>query len=642
MTSEPSSTSQLPDVLSLASPTLMGLPNELLIKIVEFLGPPDLSCCDPGWLVIPAVCHRLCGVVSKISSWESGTVAGPDNAQAAYGWSTFSFGERRGLPPGTPDIGFWMRDTEDCVSLSCSPVYKGGRVEFPCASLSITAWDDDTQQTVDRYLGGPTLLSEPRLNFEPATPRNFSFSNAPRIVAPALEELTLESYVADWRCGSLKKLTIKLRRSQGYRYPPAELLARLRESRLTLEQVRLDYCFPSVPEDDEDARHVPIEVYPRLKDFKVRDDPHEANWLCKRIGLPSRLSPIITGSQTAGITYLRSLACEYGKSVPDPKPGRADFHGELDTLTFRPPNEFDRYGCFITASKITGVINGPWLHEIEDHSLDVYARICTARYMDCDYDQDVRELDGKVPGIEPVFVTRLDWTRTAWDLPPGMNSACGAQCSALHGIKHVFIDGTKGRLLGRGGNWNTTVWISILRHLPNVRSLYIYNPCPAYLELLTNEPDILPNLRKLWLGRDEHSKGDDDWRGFIPAMGHYDSDADDLDSDSDSDSDGGDSDGDDRQASERESQANEQDVASERIGDPKNEQSSPAKAGSSHRNVASQKDRVLPSWKCEVDAGLLMSVFRSRTLNSCALENVEVVGDAQEREELQYIFGGAL
>ena len=63
--------------------SLMQLPNELLTVIVQFIGPPDASRCDPGWHVVPAICRRLRGMASKIPEWTSREVVELENARAA-------------------------------------------------------------------------------------------------------------------------------------------------------------------------------------------------------------------------------------------------------------------------------------------------------------------------------------------------------------------------------------------------------------------------------------------------------------------------------------------------------------------------------------------------------------------------------
>ncbi|KZV75291.1 hypothetical protein PENSPDRAFT_731810 [Peniophora sp. CONT] len=508
--------------------TLMDLPNELLTLIVELIGPPDLSRCDPGWLVVPAICRRLLEVTEKISAcWESGEIVGRDgNVQEEYGWRMREHYEKRDLPADTPDRMFSIYDKQNGRCLSFSLIYKGGYTKYFASWLNLYEDEavEDAIQAIDRYLGGSPLLGLPRPNLTwiskiCISPRrgghvdqeNFSFADVPCMVAPALQELYLSGYVVDWRCSSLRVLNMCMAPTatgeapSDYRYPPLELYARLRDSRLTLEKVKLSGCLPSVPENDPHDGRVHADDFPSFFNFEITDNPREASWLCARIGFPVTCPPFINIECDSSLDSLRSLACEYAHSVPDPKPALPGFHGELDALTFRAGGEYES-GCWVTASRITGIYTplDPYL------CLELYAELCTARYMDFDSEDNVRNLDEQVPGIEPKFVTKLEWNDLeAWNNLPPTDDLCGTQCSALHGIRHVFIEGFDARLFYSDSS--AEVWTAVLRHLPNVRSLYIYAPSPASLAPLINEPDLLPALRTLWLGYGEYTKGDGDW-----------------------------------------------------------------------------------------------------------------------------------
>ncbi|KZV75285.1 hypothetical protein PENSPDRAFT_647315 [Peniophora sp. CONT] len=522
-------------VTSTPHTSLMDLPNELLATIVELIGPPDASCCDPGWLVVPAICRRLREVVGKIAAcWESGEIIGPDGgAREKYGWRTYSLYEKLQLhlPASAPDRQFSVSNKQNGRRLSFIPAYEGGNLKYLGASLSVSPGGDQveeiTPQGIDRYLGGSPLHGLPRPNLtwissiyimchgEHADQKNFSFADVPCIVAPALQELYLSGYVVDWRCNSLKSLNIDMRGpSTGglpevYRYSASQLLARLHDSRLTLERVRLLDCLTTVPEDDCHRRRSPAEEFPCLRDLEIVDMSREASWLCARVGFPVTSPPLLEGYDRSAIGSLRSLACEYAHLVPDPKPALPGVHGELDALTFRNGSEYEG-GSIVTASRITG-IRKPWLRHDPTAILALYAQCCIARYVDYDAEQDVRNLDGRVPGIEPKFVTKLAWDLDAWNIAPRTSNSCGVHCSALHGIKHVFIEGFDTRLFKSDSS--AEVWTSVLRHLPNVHSVYIYAPSSASLAPLIDDPDLLPELRTLWLGCDNESKGDDDADG---------------------------------------------------------------------------------------------------------------------------------
>ncbi|KZV75286.1 hypothetical protein PENSPDRAFT_647317 [Peniophora sp. CONT] len=514
--------------VSIPQISLMDLPNELLTAIVKLIGPPDASCCDPGWFVVPAVCRRIREVTEKIAAcWESGEVFGPGgDVREKYEWRTFPRYEQIRLPADNPSKEFSIHDERNGRNLSFSPAYKGGSVKYFGASLNLSPKsDEDTVQAIDRYLSGSPVPGLPRLNLTwmasieisrhgvHVDQENFSFANVPCIVAPALQELRLSRYVVDWRCHNLKRLTISMGRPRvgepftNYRYPPTQLIARIHDSRRTLEHLQLSGCLPTVPENDPRKGRAPVPSFRRLRNLDVLSEtPREAAWLCAQIGFPASSPPLVHGYHRSAIGSLRSLACAYAHSVPDPQPAPPGFHGELDALTFRNGDEYED-GCIITAFSIGGIVR-PRLRQDPTAILALYAQCCIARYVDYDREQDVRELDGRVPGIEPKFVTKLGWNLDDWNVPPSTTDACGAHCSALHGIKHVSIEGFDSRLFRQDAD--AQVWTAVLRHLPNVRSLYIYAPSSASLAPLINEPDLLPSLEYLWLGCDDESKGDDD------------------------------------------------------------------------------------------------------------------------------------
>ncbi|KZV63442.1 hypothetical protein PENSPDRAFT_757931 [Peniophora sp. CONT] len=293
-----------------------------------------------------------------------------------------------------------------------------------------------------------------------------------------------------------------------YCYPPSQLFARLLDSRLTLEQVELLGCLPTMPEDHPHCGRVPVDDFPSLRKFMIAANPHEAGWLCARIGFPITCPPFIQTERGSAMDTLPSIACLYTHSVHDPKPALPGSHGELDALTFRTEGRHEDR-CIVTASSITGSYMPPTLYD-PTFGLELYAQCHTERYTYYESGRpvDVRELDTQVPGIEPKFATTLGWDLDAWnDLPPS-DDLRDAQCSALHGIRHVFIEGW---LIETDSD--AQVWTAVLRHLPNVRSLYINAPSPASLAPLINEPNLLSALRTLWLGYDKDTKAD--W-GFGP------------------------------------------------------------------------------------------------------------------------------
>ncbi|VDC03228.1 unnamed protein product [Peniophora sp. CBMAI 1063] len=605
----------------------MDLPNELLVIIIDFVGPPDLSCCDPGWLVVPAVCRRLKEAASKVPEWESGVpVMG-----GRYGWHTLTRYSKIGMPANTPDRGIFIRDQSHNRTLHCYPVYKDGSVTYPEARYSYRAssleWKsgEDALRAVNQHFDGLPLHGRRSLNLTWITDLSISFrgdfpnalashsdsplDRLPCIVAPALRELYLNRYVADWQAPHLKRLRIEMdnplyqEASINYRYSPTRLLLQLHESRLTLESVHLRHCLLAASEDDhpEGSRRDPVRLFPLLKDFEITETLDMTNWLCCRIGFPPGNPPIVNGPYGSAINVLRSLACAYARSAPYPKPAHSGFHGELDALTFRESNEHEGVGCLVTGSRVTG-LDRPWRSQVPDHNLQEYALGCIARYIDFDEEQDARQLERKVSGIEPVFIADLPWSAEDWSAPPSPHDGtCGNQCTALHGVKYVFFNGMKGRVIKNESD--VEVWTSVLRNLPSVHTLYLYAPTPAALQPLIDEPNLLPNLRTLWLGRDNCSKGDGDREGYEygdPGWYGYNSldEEDSSDSSSDSEAD-----------NDREGESDEQRIAG-----------------------LSPKRRVRPP-KGKVDAGLMLNILRRRNL-VLAFVNMEVVGDPRDVETL--------
>ncbi|KZV75287.1 hypothetical protein PENSPDRAFT_647318 [Peniophora sp. CONT] len=505
------------------------LPNELLSKIVECIGPPDISSCEVNWLVLPAVCRRLCEVAEGLRTWEHGQIYYPESDSIVeYGLRMPSKldSERDGL-----SREFYADDARLHVSWTFFPVYRGGNVEYKRGGV-ICKWLWDMylreRQTVDQYFRAAAHPEQsPSLNLSWITrlgisligqhepDPEFSFSSVPCIVAPALEVLVLTNYVLDWCCTNLRILGIRMTHPpqdenaiSNYRIPSSHLLARLRDSRLTLERVALVRCISITNTCNEESTD-----FPCLRDFRMLAAPREAWWLCQRMTFPENYPPVFYARAASDLRFIRSLACEYAHSVSHPKPALPTFHGELDALTIRKakvnrPN--GSVGCTVTASKITTLVPSP--HPGFCH--DFYAYEAIPRYVNSNYVDDVMDLDCGWTGLRPVFVTHLGWTLNGWESTlPLSDSILGVQCSALHGVRHLFIDGHESQLLRDATD--AQIWTAILRHLPGVRFLYIHAPSPAALQPLINEHGLLPELRRLWLGFRNGSKGDVDAQSLL-------------------------------------------------------------------------------------------------------------------------------
>ncbi|VDC03242.1 unnamed protein product [Peniophora sp. CBMAI 1063] len=356
-------------------PLFFALPPELLIFIVDHIGPPDISCCDPGWLVVPAVCQTL-GEITEfvIDSWRRRARASFAPHGIIYSWVPL-------LPDG-PDQSIYsnnrrmhVTDRRLGVQWAFIPVYRTGNVEYRSPTLRVSPSrtnSRDSQGAVDDYLSAKSASHQPkRVNWNFSWLRSitlkgssnydkmigdclgFSFNEVPCLAVPALRELYLHDYIVDWRCAGLRVLKITMSTSEDgepttdYCFPPAVLFARMVDSRRTLQAVTLEGCFPEIPEeaDTEEPDVLSIILFPRLCEFEMsKTMPHEAWRLCRRIQFPSGFPPVFE-SFGPGITFLRSLACEYSHS-------RSERHissSGIDTLTIRADDE----DCILTASRIT-------------------------------------------------------------------------------------------------------------------------------------------------------------------------------------------------------------------------------------------------------------------------------------------------
>lgn len=503
----------LPHSMNGQQPPIFRLPNELLVMITQYVGPPDISCCDPGWVMLPAVCRLWSDITKTIRGWNLGIVEGPGTISTSYYWAPHLFDASFHQLP-VPRF-MCVIDKALGVKWSFQPVYHEGHVDYPCADLDISPFANqyrDSRQAIDEYLGGialPHRLPPPNLTWmrsitiycrhgeQNVNIPDFSFANVPCIVAPALQELTLRDYVVNWCCNGLTVLVIEMHapdngNNTNYCYSAPDLFARMLDSRLSLENVQLVDCFSELCNDDKEQSVLAV-AFPLLRDFHTQDImPHEAWWICQRITFPAGYPPIID-SFGPGLTFLRSLACEHvhsSSSVATPESSC----GQIDMLTIRELGEDSP----VTASRITS------LDPIAGFDPELYAYSLTARLRDNDEDmienEDIRELNRSTPGIEPVFVANLQWTSAAWDFPPtGHRDLCSqVPRVGLQGVRQVFINGQEDRLLQ--DDTDAEIWTGILRHLPNVRELYIHAPSSAALAPLLLWPDILPSLEVLWLG----------------------------------------------------------------------------------------------------------------------------------------------
>ncbi|KZV75292.1 hypothetical protein PENSPDRAFT_647322 [Peniophora sp. CONT] len=531
--------------------TLLSLPNELLIKIVEYLGPPDISCCDPGWLVLPAVCRHLRAVAESVPGWDSGTILGPGNIEAAYKWQypdDWRTG-RTGVSWFSPNTG---TGTKECHvsdsqlgSWRFTPIYKGGSVECREGLLSLydirvkldaeetgseaggESEEDDTDSEVeeafklldrrtviDRYFNLSSLHGQPpRLNYVWLTSLNlscgiwnpnpnqsgvdFSFANVPLIVAPALQELYLNNYIIDWRSERLATLDIHIDggTAPSYRYPPLLLFARLCDSRLTLEKLSLERCLSPTAELIETTAPAGS-AFPRLCTFHLSAVHTAALWFCQRMTFSFGHTLAFTGPGFSA-TSLRHLAYAFSHPVTGRKQTETFpiTPGEINTLTIREPGRLSGAKCTITASRSLSSYSDMRFNS------ELYARNRVSRLDRYGFGREITNLD-KVTGLEPAFMTDVGWDVSEWEPLPLLDDKgpCTYRSSLL-GVQQVFINGQEGRLFKRAPDIDSMIWTAVLRNLPNLRVLYIRAPSPATLAPLSAELNSLPELELLWLGR---------------------------------------------------------------------------------------------------------------------------------------------
>ncbi|VDC03241.1 unnamed protein product [Peniophora sp. CBMAI 1063] len=418
---------------------LLRLPNELLILIAELLGPPDFSHCDPGWLVLPAVCRRLRAVAERSVDLSAGEFSG----------DIFANGEECSV--------FWD---------SSFPVYNGSSIEFRNWYLRLAAEGPNGWKALDRQVGSPLILRRPhRLNTTwiktlslgcqawkaDSSLAHLSFEDAPRFVAPALKRLDLTNYIVDWRCDGLEELSIRMHSwpTMGYRYPVARLFERLAKSRQTLQSVELSHCLLTRPQVVAQERAIPTTLaFPNLSQFELTTASNEAAYFVQRMSFPAGCLPAFNVHGSA----LGFLSCFSWVGSDDKT--------RVNVLTVREAARGSGYGCTVTGSRISTK---------DDSALRSYAAERVPRLDRYGYGKEIRRLDQSTPALEPLFIANLDWNVNAWKLF-GPSSLYNIQ-----GVQYIFINGKKGRLF-KSDTADSEIWTTLLRHLPNVHALYRFSP----------------------------------------------------------------------------------------------------------------------------------------------------------------------
>ncbi|KZV75274.1 hypothetical protein PENSPDRAFT_647306 [Peniophora sp. CONT] len=345
-------------------PPIYKVPNELLTYIVEYVGPPDLARADPGWLVCPAVCKWWRDVVERMPDWKYGCTEDTDGIRTTYARvDLLPEHELTALDPDTyGNTNAPLRsmvEMENGMGVFCGirPTWKRGEVVYRDGFLSVftVAGDREHRQDLTAYLN-PMPERSPLISFAWVTSLTIScvrgetvidepeytIADVPCIVAPALRKLCLKDYIVDWRCNVLVSLEIGLRRLPTgenlarYYYPPGHLLARLSESRHTLEDIELYNCFPSDFRNANDIPTTPAVRFPCIDNLILNENPRMAWWIRQHVVLNPGIQPVLMSpGPDSEITFLRYIACEHARSVLyNEDPSTHSSHGVIDTLSF--------------------------------------------------------------------------------------------------------------------------------------------------------------------------------------------------------------------------------------------------------------------------------------------------------------------
>ncbi|KZV75284.1 hypothetical protein PENSPDRAFT_647314 [Peniophora sp. CONT] len=499
-------------------PPIYKVPNELLTYIVECVGPPDLARADPGWLVCPAVCKWWRDVAERVPDWKAGCAEDTNGNRTTYARvDLLPEHDLNTLDPitygntNTPLRSMMEMDNGVGVFCGIRPTWKGGAACYVDGFLSAFTMVGDLEHRRDltAYLR-PTPGQPPLINFAWVTcliiscvrgdtvtdEPGYSFADVPCIVAPALQKLNLYDYIIDWRCNGLVSLEIGLDRlptgenPAHYHYPPGHLLARLSESRHTLEDIELYNCFPAISRDANDTPTSPIVHFPSINTFIVFDNPRVGWWFHQHVVLRPGIQPALMApwQVESEVSFLCSVACEHAQSVHDSdKSSTHGSHGVIETLSFY---ESQFYDGNPSRCSIKGYTPSTLAM---DRDLDATHVKTSSAHSSTALTRTVSS-SASTSASEPAFTIYACWDINAWTLPE--IPASPACCSALHGVTQVFVHGGEG-LFSSGRN-SGAIWTEILVHLPNLRTLYIDAPSTRSLMPLASR-DLIPSLETLWL-----------------------------------------------------------------------------------------------------------------------------------------------
>ncbi|VDC03227.1 unnamed protein product [Peniophora sp. CBMAI 1063] len=505
------------ETASLSPPPIFRLPNELLAEVARFLGPPDISRADPGWLVLSTVCTLLHEVARALPEWESATSDDPDSFFTRYSWSVCpDTSENTHYVVADERVGaYW---TIHPVCSAVNPYYLDGLLHLAPSSVNL-----DAQQAMTRYLtsspSSPPLGKSPRLNLSwirrieldcwmsddhMGDIVEFSFTDVPCLVAPALEELYLCDYVVDWRCNGLVVLSINLDGlvSNGnfpnHGYTCTQLLERLDDSSLTMQYISLSHCFLPLGREEIDSKeHLSLIHLPRITTSSVvlQDRPHQTWWIRQNLALPPGADAIFAWPGLA-IGFLRQLAslCPqiimHGPNCSDC--AMPDAYGPVTMIDFAATPEGSSYAC-----SVQGYFHGELGHMRESE----YPKSgpCTGH-------DEVLDWDDKV-GVRPRFVFEMHchWNVASWDAQlEGDDPADTARDAVLDLVDCIYIHGKRGLLAHEDG---VATWTTVLRNFPRVRSLHVVGPTATALQPLCDQQVVLPELETIFLSAGVEDEG---------------------------------------------------------------------------------------------------------------------------------------
>ncbi|KZV75293.1 hypothetical protein PENSPDRAFT_105279 [Peniophora sp. CONT] len=471
------------------------LPNELLAEIMHFLGPPDLSRAEPGWLVLPAICKLLREVAHTSPNWNSGSSDHTDDFYTSYGWHECA--------KSLAVEHYEMMDERVGAFWVIHPLWKAGSVDYLSGSLYLRphSCDSEAMQTMNRYLTSAPLLSQPpRLNLtwmrritlvctisDAGDAIDFSPEDVPCLVAPALEELILRDYIVDWQCSGLVVLNISLD-GIAEKYGCTHLFKHLEESRLSLQSIVLSRCLLHLSfEEMNPEDHLSPILFPSLdiRGIVLRDAPSKTWWMRQKMTLPYGIEALFAGPRPSHLCLkeLADLSVAAISHVSCPECVDPDIYGPITAINFDDSREGLDYAC-----SIIGYTSHEHTH-VE----------CSPSGIGSDRDQLLSDDKGQAcaqTDLRFAFEMYSDWDIAAWDIEdqPDVDTAI-MRNTVLGSVEDIYIRGDLDLLADEDG---VATWTAVLCHFPKARRMHISAPTDAALAPLCDSR-LLPTLERVRL-----------------------------------------------------------------------------------------------------------------------------------------------